>query len=74
MAVTNLCDNLLRRTNVTAKNGSKVLSLAGYSYDNASRMSTVSDGTYSSTYTYVDNSPLVGQIDYREKSSPLDNA
>ena len=69
MAITNYYDSLLRRTNVTAKNGSTVLSLVGYSYDNASRMATVSDGTYSSSYAYIDNSPLVGQIDYRENST-----
>ena len=70
LAITNLYDNLLRRTDVIAKNGGTTLSAAGYGYDNASRMNAVSDGTYSAAYSYVDNSPLIGQIDFKQNSSP----
>jgi len=52
-------DSLLRRTNLDN------VSLGGnvtYGYDAASRLASVSDGTNSAAYGYIDNSPLVGQI------------
>ena len=42
--------------------GSGVLTRTLYGYDNASRLSSVSDGTNSAAYSYLANSPLVGQI------------
>jgi len=62
LSVTNRYDSLLRRTNVSVKNGSTVLASTGYSYDSASRLANVTDGTNSAAYSYIANSPLVGQI------------
>jgi len=62
LSVTNLYDSLLRRTNVSVKNGATLLASTGYSFDNASRLAGVTDGTNTATYSYVANSPLVGQI------------
>ena len=69
LSITNLYDDLLRRTNIMAKNAGTTLSTAGYAYDNASRLNAVSDNTYSASYTYVDNSPLIGQIDFKQNST-----
>ncbi len=55
-------DTDLRRTNMTLKNGSTTLNQAIYTYDAASRLVSVSDGTYVATNTYLAYSPLVGQI------------
>jgi len=52
-------DGLLRRTNL---NNLSLQSSVGYGYDAASRLATVSEGTNSVTYSYVANSPLVGQM------------
>jgi RHS repeat-associated protein len=62
LSVTNGYDNLLRRTTLAALSGNSQLLSTTYGYDAASRLSTVSDGTNSAAYTYVANSPLVGQI------------
>jgi RHS repeat-associated protein len=63
LSVTNGYDICLRRTNVTVLNPvSSILNRAAYTYDNASRLQTVSDGTNNATYTYLANSPLVSQI------------
>jgi len=35
-----------------------------YAYDNASRLASVSDGTNSAAYSYLANSPLIGQITF----------
>ena len=60
--ITNIYDDFLRRTNLSAFNGSNALTRLTYSYDSAGRLFSVFDGTNSATYTYVANSPLVGQI------------
>ncbi len=65
LSVTNGYDALLRRTGLGALAGSSVLTSAGYSYDNASRLATVTSGSDSATYGYVANSPLVGQIAFK---------
>ena len=65
MSVTNGYDALLRRTGLGALAGSSVLTSAGYSYDNASRLATVTSGSDSATYGYLANSPLVGQIAFK---------
>jgi len=69
LSITNIYDSLLRRTNVSVKNGTSVLAGTGYGYDNASRLSAVTDGTNTATYTYVANSPLVGQIAFTQNGS-----
>jgi RHS repeat-associated protein len=64
-SVTNGYDTLLRRTNLTVLNpASSVVYRVGYSYDAASRLATVSDGTNTAGYSYVANSPLVSQISF----------
>jgi YD repeat-containing protein len=47
---------------VEAKNGSTVLQSASYGYDTVGRLGTVTDGSYSATYAYQDNSMLVGTL------------
>jgi YD repeat-containing protein len=66
VGVTNVYDQLLRRTNVAT-----VASSMTYDYDAASRMLTVSDGTNSATYDYLDYSPLVEQITFATNSTSV---
>jgi RHS repeat-associated protein len=61
-SVTNGFDNLLRRTTVAVLSNSTPILHSSMSYDAASRLSTVSDGTNSATYFYVANSSLVDHI------------
>ena len=73
LAVTNIYDNYLRRTNVTVFNGTKAVAQENYSFDNASRLSTASDGTPNADnayYTYLANSPLVSQIAFKQNGAP----
>ena len=67
LAVTNAYDGLLRRTGVGAQG--YAASQTAYSYDNASRMTSAGDGTYSAGYSYLANSPLVGQIALKQSST-----
>lgn len=63
LSVANGYDALLRRTNVSLLDSSaSVLTATAYGYDADSRLATVSDGTNTAAYSYVANSPLVGQI------------
>ena len=64
LTVSNQYDNFLRRTNLAVVNSSgTILTKTAYGYDAASRLQTVNDGnTDVATYSYVANSPLVGQI------------
>ena len=57
-------DQYLRRTSLTALNAGTAFVSDSFSYDSASRLQTVTDnGSGSSaTYSYLANSPLVGQI------------
>ena len=65
LSITNGYDEFLRRTNLSLLSpSSQLLSSASYSYDTASRLLTVSDGTNSATYEYLDNSALVEQITF----------
>lgn len=48
---------------VVRRNGSPLAS-GVYAYDAASRLQTASAGRSSATYSYVANSPLVGQIGF----------
>ena len=68
LSLTNTYDQYLRRTNLVAF-GPGVLSHAIYSYDTASRLASVSDGTNNATYTYLANSPLVSQISFKSNST-----
>ena len=69
ISVTNGYDNLLRRTNLTAK-GASFLTRNSYGYDAASRLSTVKDGSNNvATYSYIANSPLVSQIAFTNGTS-----
>ena len=62
-------DAYLRRTTLAATNGSTQLAYTSYSYDTANRLSVVSDGTQSATYSYLANSPLVGQITFKQNTT-----
>ncbi len=68
LSVTNGYDSDLRRTALAALTGSSQLLSAAYGYDNASRPSTVSDGTDNVTYSYLAYSPLVSQITFKSNS------
>jgi hypothetical protein len=73
MSITNGFDSKLRRTSLTfRKSGSTADFSHAYGYDAASRMSSVSDGTLSAAYTYIANSPLIGQITSVPGSIPLE--
>jgi RHS repeat-associated protein len=67
--VTNTFDTLLRRTGFQAKAGSTVKASYTLGYDNASRIQSVSDGTNNATYTYLVNSPLVGQVTLKSNAA-----
>jgi YD repeat-containing protein len=69
LAVTNMYDQSLRRTNLASLNGSTTLAVAVYGYDNASRLSTVSDGTNNAMYYYLANSMLVNNIAFSQNST-----
>jgi RHS repeat-associated protein len=70
LAITNRYDAYLRRTNITALNGTTPLSLANYGYDNASRLQTVNDGNNNvASYSYLANSPLVSQIVFKQSGT-----
>jgi RHS repeat-associated protein len=69
LSMTNGYDALIRRTMLSALSANSQLLSTIYTYDAASRLSTVSDGTNSATYTYVANSPLVNQIAFQQNST-----
>jgi RHS repeat-associated protein len=62
LAVTNAYDSYLRRIAVALSN--QTSTVVQYGYDNASRLQNVTSGTAKVTYTYLANSPLVGQISF----------
>jgi len=62
LSVTNGYDPYLRRTNLAALNSTTLLLQDIYGFDAASRLQKVTDGTNSAAYSYVANSPFVGQI------------
>jgi len=63
ISVTNGYDNLLRRGKLSVLNSaSGLLASTTYGYDAASRLLTVTSGNNTATYSYLANSPLVGQI------------
>lgn len=72
LVVTNTYDSLLRRQNLaTASAAAGVLTATAYGYDAASRLESVSDGTNSAVYTYVANSPLVGNIAFEHNGQTV---
>jgi RHS repeat-associated protein len=69
VTVTNTYDSLLRRiTNGIVVSGSSVLRVTN-AYDNASRLTVVSDGTHSATYTYLANSPLIDNVAFKQSGT-----
>jgi RHS repeat-associated protein len=69
VVVTNRYDEFQRRTNVAVVIDGITVSSAGYSYDDAGRLLSVTDGTSSATYGYVANSRLVAQISFRQNGT-----
>jgi RHS repeat-associated protein len=66
-------DNLLRRTSL---NNVSLGGIVNYAYDAASRLQTVStvdsgQGTLSATYSYLANSPLVGNIVFQRNGQTV---
>jgi RHS repeat-associated protein len=69
VAIENIYDNALRRTtNITKYNGT-ALNTVTNNYDTAGRLSVISDGTNSGTYSYLTNSTLVEQIALKQTGS-----
>gem|GEM_PF-881523 len=66
LSVTNGYDTLLRRTALAL--ASQSATFTQYGYDPASRLQSVVNGAHSATYSYVANSPLVGQITFKSNS------
>jgi RHS repeat-associated protein len=69
LRVTNAFDGFLRRTNVSSANGAAILTTNGYTFDTAGRLNTARDGTFSATYSYLANSPLVSQITFKSNTT-----
>ena len=67
--MTNAFEAYLRRTNVSSANGATVLTTNGYSFDLAGRLSTACDGTFVAAYSYLANSPLVSQIEFKSNTT-----
>ena len=69
LTVTNHYDSLLRRATNGLWNGSIWLTQSRYTYDNASRLTNVSDGTYHASYDYLANSPLVSTVYFKSNTT-----
>ncbi|MDR3560085.1 MAG: hypothetical protein P4N59_01400, partial [Negativicutes bacterium] len=70
LSVTNGYDALGRRTKLAGLKANSPLVQQSFGYDAASRLATVSDGNNNlATYSYVANSPLVGQITYQHSGT-----
>lgn len=70
MVVSNRNDSVLRRTNLAVlAGGTTQFYTAGYAFDAAGRLSSVTDGTNSATYSYVANSPLLSQIAFKSNTT-----
>ena len=72
LSVNNVYDNALRRTTIEIKDGSTVLQGAGYAYDYAGRLQTVTDASassYTATYGYHANSMLVTNIVFKQSAT-----
>jgi len=71
LSVTNGYDSLLRRTDLAVLQSSNPLIQQSFAFDAASRLQTVSDSTNTATYTYVVNSPLVGNITFQHNGQTV---
>src|SRR6185369_14049349 len=72
LSVSNVYDSFLRRTNAAIKNGSTVLQGAGFVFDSAGRLQTVTDASataYIATYAYLANSPLAGALTFKQNGT-----
>jgi RHS repeat-associated protein len=69
VSVTNGYDQLLRRTNLAVLRSNTQILQQYFTYDTASRLKTVSDGTNTAGYTFLANSALVSQILFTNNGS-----
>lgn len=70
LSVTGDCDQYLLRTNVSVLSAvPSVLYSAGYGYDAGSRLLKVVSESANATYSYLENSALVGQISFTNPDS-----
>ncbi len=69
LTVTNRYDAWLRRATNGLWNGSTWLAQTRYGYDEASRLRTVAAGTNTVAYSYLADSPLVGEIGFTNGST-----
>jgi RHS repeat-associated protein len=68
LTVTSGYYSYLRRTSLSVNTQPSNINHS-FTYDNASRLQTVSDGTHSATYSYLANSPLVDQISFKQNTT-----
>jgi RHS repeat-associated protein len=66
VVVTNSYDGLLRRSSLSGIGVSPVQ----YGYDAASRLSAVTNGSYTASYTYLPNSSLVSNVVFQSGGTP----
>jgi RHS repeat-associated protein len=73
LSVTNGYDQFLRRMQLAALNSTTPFLQHAFTFDNASRLQTVTDNSagtaYSATYAYLANSPLVSQITFKQSTA-----
>jgi len=73
LSVTNGYDPYLRRSQLAALNSTTPFLQHSFSYDDASRLQVVADSTgantYSATYAYLANSPLVHHITFKQATT-----
>ncbi|HWN96203.1 MAG TPA: RHS repeat-associated core domain-containing protein, partial [Methylomirabilota bacterium] len=67
MAVINSYDNLNRR--VATRLNTDTGTIVNYGYDGASRLLSVTNGVNTASYSYVANSPLVSQIEFKQSGN-----
>jgi len=71
LSISNSYDSLFRRQNLSVLSGASTLAQTAYGYDVVSRLANVSDGTNSAVYTYLANSPLVGDIAFQHNGQTV---
>ena len=68
--LTNTYDGYLRRASVSALTSTgQLLSSNAHAFDYASRLTNVTDGTFSAGYTYLANSPMISQVTFKQNST-----